>query len=114
MSTPTPDDAGAIAKILAGLGTAVAVVGGWLLKHTHDKIDSKVDKDTFAARGIANTEKFVSLNREIEMQRGHVAKIFDDIAEFKKDTNHQFGCLTSQIDEKYISLLQAIHGIDKK
>lgn len=101
-------------KIIGGLGAALSVVSLWAWNHTHKRIDEKVDKETYADRGIANAEKFIAINKEMDLQRGHVAKIFDDISEFKKDTNHQFSCLTKQIDEKFITLLTAIHGIDKK
>ena len=114
MATPTPDDAGAIAKIFAGLGTAAAIVGGWWLKFTHDQIGNKVDKDTYAERGRVNDEKHAAITAEMNMQRGNIKAIFEDIADFKQHTNHQFNCLTKQIDEKHISLLKAIHEIGKK
>ena len=112
--TPTPDETGALAKILGGLGTAVAIISGWLLKHTHDKIDTKVDKDAYVDRGRTNDEKHGAVVMEIAVQRGNVAKIFDDIAEFKKDTARQFACLNTKIDEKHIDLLNAIHAAGKK
>ena len=112
--TPTPDDTGTLAKILGGLGTAVAIIGGWLLKHTHDKIDTKVDKEAYMQRGKENDDKHSTVVSEIGVQRGNVAKIFDDIAEFKKDTAHQFACLNTKIDTKHIALLEAIHALGKK
>tara|TARA_R110000868_G_scaffold403703_1_gene681207 strand:+ start:113 stop:454 length:342 start_codon:yes stop_codon:yes gene_type:complete len=112
--TPTPEDANVLAKILGGLGTTVAVVGGWLLKHTHDKIDTKVDKDAYADRGKANDEKHLVVVAEVVTQRENVRAIFVDIAEFKKDTAHQFACLNTKLDSKHIDLLKAIHDIGKK
>ena len=114
MATPTPDDVGLMGKILGGLGAALSAVSLWAWNHTHKRIDEKVDKETYADRGNANNERFAHLTKEIEMQRGHVAKIFDNLSVLERNTNHQFSCLTKQIDEKYISLLNAIHGIDKK
>ena len=111
--TPEPD-VGLINKILGLLGAALGTLSLWAWNTTHKRIDEKVDKQTYDERGASNAEKFVYINKEMDLQRGHVAKIFDDISEFKKDTNHQFGCLTKQIDEKFITLLTAIHGIDKK
>ena len=119
MTTPQPEDVGIAAKIMAGMGAALAALGAWAWHHTHKRIDEKaemkaldalakrvedhtISKDVFDEHAQGDTRAFNSLSDEISRQRGHVEKIFDELKEVRRD-----------MSDGHKELLNAIHGIKK-
>jgi hypothetical protein len=124
VTTPLPDDAGILGKLLAGVGAALAALGAWAWKHTHDQIArvdmSKADKEAFDRladkiehHSISKAEfeqhikaddtHFAAINSDMTTARSHIAKIFDKLEDVR-----------NTIDTKHIELLNAIHAIKSK
>ena len=123
MTTPAPDDAGILGKLLAGAGAALAALGTWAWRHTHSRIDrvdtAKADKDAFdklAAKvenhtiskdafeqHVKSDERQLSdLNIQIGTQRSHIAKIFDQMRDMENAAH-----------ARHVELLNAVHDKHK-
>jgi predicted transcriptional regulator len=113
MSSPDDD---ILAKIAAGLATALAAIGTWAWHHTHKRIDMAADKEAFdklSERVENNTitraefnehaksdeRQLNAINGEMSTQRDHIGKIFDQMRDMES-TGH----------ERHIELLNAING----
>src|SRR3990167_16968 len=101
MTAPQPEDIGIAAKIMAGLGAALAALGTWAWAWTHRRIES-VDKK---ADSKASAE-------EVDRHRDHIAKLFDKISELSDKTEIKFTVLERQSTDRHIELLNAIHSIN--
>lgn len=102
MSAPQPDEMGLAAKIMAGLGAALAALGTWAWAHTHSRIkDVEMKADSKASI------------EEVDRHRDHIAKLFDKIAELSDKTEVRFSVMEKAGFERHIELLNAIHELKK-
>jgi len=102
MTAPQPDDVGLAAKIMGGLGAALAAIGTWAWAHTHARIkDVDMKADTKASA------------EEVDRHRDHISKLFDKISELSDKTEIKFTVLERQSTDRHIELLNAIHSIKK-
>ena len=69
MSAPDPETFSWATRLLAPLGVVTAPVI-WI----HKRLDRKADK-------IDVAEKFQEVSEELQTQRGHIAKLFDQLRE---------------------------------
>ena len=103
MTAPQPEDVGLAAKIMAGMGAALAALGTWAWAHTHKRIE-QVDKK---AESKASAE-------EVDRHRDHIAKLFDKIGELSDKTEIRFAAVESKASDRHVELLNAIHSIKDK
>ena len=102
MTAPQPDDVGLAAKIMAGMGAALAALGTWAWTHTHRRID-KVDTKADGKAGLD----------EVDRHRDHIAKLFDKIGDLSDKTEVRFAVMEKQSFDRHIELMNAIHSIKK-
>ena len=103
MTAPQPDDVGLAAKIMGGLGAALAALGTWAWAHTHSRIkDVDMKADTKAS------------SEEVDRHRDHIGKLFDKVQELSDKTEVRFTVMEKAGFERHIELLNAIHGLKEK
>lgn len=90
------------AKIAGGFGAALSALGTWAWGHTHKRIDAiderTITRDDFNAH-VRNDEKVQgAIKGELEVQRGHIGKIYDQMRDME-DKGHS----------RHVELLNAIH-----
>ena len=101
------------AKIAGGFGTALAALGTWAWGHTHkriedaekrvmerlEKIENKaISRDDFDAHAHNDEKVQGSIKEELEVQRGHIGKIYDQMRDMEQKGH-----------ERHVELLNAIH-----
>ena len=102
MTAPQPDDVGLAAKIMGGLGAALAALGTWAWAHTHSRIkDVDMKADTKAS------------SEEVDRHRDHIGKLFDKVQELSDKTEARFTVMEQTGFDRHIELLNAIHSIKK-
>jgi len=91
-----PDDPNNWRAALGGLGAALLAAWGWIFASTHRKIDGKatkesvdrlevavsahtITKDAFDQHCKSDERLFEAIVEESKLQRGHIAKIFDQM-----------------------------------
>lgn len=73
MATPDPESAGLVAKVVGGLvAIAAPIFGVWA--YLEKRLDKKADKSHVATQ-------FQDVKNELTIQRGHIGKVFDKLAE---------------------------------
>lgn len=100
---PTPESQGWLTTLIGGLGAALAALGTWAWKHTHERLDV-VDKKYDSK---ANKE-------DVERHRDYIARLFEKIEELGNKTEVRFAAVERQNHERHVELLNAIHAIPKK
>jgi len=100
---PSPEDAANTKTLLGGVGAALLAVCTWLWAYTHRKIEDRVNKTDFDTYTKAAAEQRDAIHEELKVQRGHIAKVFDQMKDMN-EKNH----------DRHIELLNAIHDRPKK
>lgn len=97
-------------KILTAVGAGFLAIGTWAWNHTHKRIDHTEDKvsdmseqfiarEEFARHEAYEREQFAALRAEQDIQRAHVAKIFDKLEQVRNDMHAQERTLVSAITD---------------
>ena len=130
MTTPSGDDIGLAAKIMGGMGAALSALGAWAWAHTHARIDRKADKEAFdklsahiethmigttafSEHTKSDERQLEQLNVELATQRGHIGKLFDELAGLRKDTSEQLTTLERIGTTQHLAVLDAIREIKR-
>ena len=124
-----PDTQSWLSSLVAGLGAAVAALGTWAWRHTHKLIGDKADmksldaltkrvedhaitRDAFDQHTKSDEQQLGAIDKELGMQRGHIAKLFDKLEELGDKTEVRFAVMEKAGFERHVELLNAIHSIN--
>ena len=131
MSAPDPEGFSALSsKIIAGALAALAAAWGWMLHATHQKIDSKADREAFMTlaekvedhmitkaqfdeHAKSDERQLGSLNEEMGRRRKIEETLFEKITELGSETQVRFTQVERAASDRHIELLNAIHAIKK-
>jgi len=115
-----PSDLDGWKTLVGGIGAALLAAWGWIFTATHRKIDSKASKESFdkleatvrnhtitsvefGAHVKADERLFNQIVEEAKIQRGHISKIFDKIADTENKNR-----------DRHDATMEAIHRATEK